>query len=78
MSRYIDADEYIKNNACCGYLGEISVEEFNRVTHTANVRENVHGEWIPNSPFTGNCSECGASGNLKDNFCSNCGADMRE
>ena len=35
------------------------------------------GEWIPNSPFTGNCSECGADGNLKDKYCSNCGARMK-
>ena len=34
------------------------------------------GEWIPNSPSTGNCSECCADGNLKDNYCSNCGARM--
>lgn len=36
------------------------------------------GEWIPNSPFTGNCSECGGNGNLKDKYCSNCGAKMDE
>lgn len=40
------------------------------------VEERPKGEWIPNSPFTGNCSECGADGNLKDNYCSNCGARM--
>lgn len=39
--------------------------------------ERLKGEWIPNSPFTGLCSECGGNGNLKDNFCPNCGADMR-
>ena len=36
------------------------------------------GEWIPNSPFTGNCSECGGDGNLKDKYCSNCGSRMRK
>ena len=35
------------------------------------------GEWIPNSPFTGNCSECGGDGNLKDKYCSSCGAKMK-
>ena len=34
------------------------------------------GYWIPNSPFTGNCSECSGNGNLKDNYCPNCGAKM--
>lgn len=38
--------------------------------------EPKHGKWIPNSPFTGNCSECGSNGNLKDNYCPNCGAKM--
>lgn len=48
--------------------------------HTEEVQRLMpkRGEWIPNSPFTGNCSECGADGNLKDTFCSNCGALMRE
>lgn len=36
------------------------------------------GEWIPNSPFTGNCSECGGDGNLKDKYCPNCGRRMRK
>lgn len=35
------------------------------------------GCWIPNSPFTGNCSECGGAGNLKDKYCASCGARMR-
>lgn len=35
------------------------------------------GYWIPNSPFTGNCSECGGDGNLKDKYCSSCGAKMK-
>ena len=39
--------------------------------------ERKKGWWIPNSPFTGNCSECGGNGNLKDNYCPSCGADMR-
>lgn len=38
--------------------------------------ETKRGKWIPNSPFTGNCSECGGKGNLKDNYCSTCGARM--
>ena len=35
------------------------------------------GELIPNSPFTGNCSECGGNGNLKDKYCPNCGSVMK-
>ena len=63
---------------CCScgcttkYFGyqEDAVEAWNRRA------EPNRGKWIPNSPFTGNCSECGGKGNLKDNYCSTCGAKM--
>lgn len=35
-----------------------------------------YGTWIPNNPFTGNCSECGSESNMKDKYCPNCGAKM--
>ena len=43
---------------------------------SADVRENIHGEWINtmNGRFCGNC---GADSTAKYNFCPNCGADMR-
>lgn len=52
----------------------------------ADVRENVKGEWIyrkyqlKNDEALGwfQCSACGhASWTKEDNFCPNCGADMR-
>lgn len=51
---------------------------------TADVRENVYGEWlheqlIPNTiegKMYGECSVCHKV-RIVDNFCPNCGADMR-
>ena len=65
---YEDAERRLERN-------EITIGEFERLVDI-EVIEPKRGEWIPNSPFTGNCSECGADGNLKDNFCPNCGAKM--
>ncbi len=49
---------------------------------SADVRENIHGEWvssdIPESILS-KCSVCGFQlGAFTFNFCPNCGADMRE
>ena len=56
---------------------------------TADVRENVKGEWLPQDHNKKNgmmstavyyypkCSVCGHCANYT-NFCPNCGADMRE
>ena len=47
---------------------------------TADVRENVRGEWIDAQyPFS-KCSVCDCyfdTANNETNFCPNCGADMR-
>ena len=57
----------------CG-IGKVTLECMDELM--AMIADRPQGEWIPNSPFTGKCSECGADGNLKDNYCSNCGARM--
>lgn len=44
MSRFIDAEAYIEKYECCGYLDEISVEKFNKITPTADVVEVVRCE----------------------------------
>lgn len=55
---------------------------------TADVRENVKGEWIDEKcwsyEYDGNeiavvtwkCSECGEETNIRSNFCPECGAEM--
>lgn len=51
---------------------------------TADVRENVHGKWLhqellPNNIFGNMHGECSVCHKVRiiDNFCPNCGADMR-
>ena len=58
----------------------IAKDLFNHIP-SANVRENIHGEWIQNFLGIDICSECGEP--MRDrrvnhiNFCNCCGADMR-
>lgn len=76
--RPIDADALIKWVQQCGAkCPTVSVEKvFNKIKDAPTIGPVKRGKWIPNSPFTGNCSECGGNGNLKDNYCPNCGARM--
>ena len=97
MSRYIDAD--ILSDALRRLtLGETDAARATmKITHyvsrmpTADVRENVRGEWLSKNldnfrKYEVICSVCGARfiGNYDAydepydfNFCPNCGADMR-
>ena len=105
MSRYIDADELIPlirlgetneyTELGVGRNGGIAfaIERIKQMP-TADVRENVHGEWIWLSSTHDRipcemkfwCSVCHHeviihSSELSkpwENFCPNCGADMRE
>lgn len=50
---------------------------------SADVRPNIHGHWINETPHTDGCpiytcSECGRSNLWESPFCPSCGADMRE
>ncbi len=92
MPRYVDAARMEKAIASidpCRYGGKLSyaahlavhecLEDIRRLLReipSADVAPVAHGRWIPNSPFTGNCSRCGGDGNLKDKYCSDCGAQM--
>ena len=95
MSRYIDADKLkdIKFNSISndkygiyrmGWNDAIDAVVDNEPT--ADVRENVRGEWIHdeitrngNTVYTPNakCSICYCYVFQESNFCPNCGADMR-
>lgn len=102
MSRYIDADKlkkawYKKHNITeedCGacFVGYSELPRLIDNAPTADVRENVRGEWLSKNldnfrKYEVICSVCGARfiGNYDAydepydfNFCPNCGADMRE
>lgn len=80
MSRYIDADklqQVYKEIHGGKRLLLIDTEP------TADVRENVKGEWLntrPDAPMFGfyYCSICGRKRTSpQDHYCPNCGADMR-
>ena len=93
--RYIDADKLkdIKFNSISndkygiyrmGWNDAIDAVVDNEPT--ADVRENVRGEWQPIEvqPYFKKhfdtsvaCSVCHRKGNKRWNFCPNCGADMR-
>ena len=78
MSRYIDADKIPRHGKRGGECYWQEIEQL----QTADVRENVNGEWI--FPYGDKkykrCSVCGSvfySIPYNTNFCPNCGADMR-
>lgn len=82
MARYIDADAliaYLYDYQDCDIDIPKEIAEF----PTADVRENVRGEWMKDGRYMGKnwhrCSICDrAYSYVYDwNFCPNCGADMR-
>ena len=66
--------EAFKKKCCC----EISLD----LIDNAPTVERPHGKWLPNyiSQFTNpgrSCSLCNKTVEFSENFCPNCGADMR-
>ena len=76
--RLIDADELLKYISPEDICARIAIS----AVPTADVRENVRGEWIrDNSKATTvyapcKCSVCGNWNDKVTNFCPNCGAEM--
>lgn len=91
MSRYIDADlmkqsipntkmDEFENCRYCRMLDEEQVKDLIDQQPTADVRENIKGEWIAGDNSL-TCPRCGAHGedirsDFTFNFCPNCGAQM--
>lgn len=93
MARYIDAELFLQTNAELANCEILHPKCFNTLKElideapTAEVRENVKGEWIHDGKFFKggygwmHCSACGRkevdcpAG--RTNFCPNCGANMR-
>lgn len=95
MRRYIDADALItalRENCSTVYQGDPwygsepmlykdDVKECIDEAPTADVRENVRGEWIERTYGQYECSVCGEKFCIpyidNKNYCLSCGADMR-
>lgn len=87
MSRYIDADEAIEaveQVVWDDYFWK-DIEKAIKKMPTADVRENVHGEWVIDGEYI-DCSVCRQEKWSRVPFeelvkrfkyCPNCGADMR-
>ena len=98
MSDYISREKYLqdvehyKNQIC--YMSNVSMDDCIKICNeqpSADVRENVKGEWINakvGKLFPSNDYKCSICGNILNfdgvncgrgdaNFCPNCGADMR-
>ena len=86
--RYIDADKILYTDLSEGRgVCWVTFMDWIKEMPTADVRENVRGEWIfHKSTIEGaddsrECSVCGVWLNWtmpRNSFCPNCGADMRE
>ena len=85
MARYIDAEDFLDlfYVASIGQDKEFikTVEMVIADTPTADVVEVKHGEWVYDHWCEFKCSICGHYSNTnprgQENFCPNCGADMR-
>lgn len=89
MAEYISKQAFKEKYLCCGWLPEMSEEEFNSFP-AADVVEVRHGRWIPSDMGGGEpdeayiCSECGEPWVLNDGtpeennmrYCPACGARM--
>lgn len=82
--RYIDADRLKKSFRATTFRGNKFVGIFDVFIDeqpTADVRENVRGEWKKrkDKPLQNwyQCSNCGAICGETSKYCSECGADMR-
>lgn len=80
MADYIDRERVIENFCSrCAFdrqkciMDCIDIRQIKKAIPSADVRENVHGEWLEENI----CSVCGDYNEFRTNYCPNCGADMR-
>lgn len=95
MPRYIDADELEKCSYVIAYKDEWHMTKYGEFVEladienapTADVRENVHAEWLPYEFGTKRWHKCSACGiadeyinekglEARREFCPHCGAQM--
>lgn len=90
MPKCIDHEAFKSKYLCCGYLPEMSEEEFDSFP-AADVAPVVHGRWerepasywrwtpsgaVAVTRTTYRCGLCGRGTAVKSNYCPNCGAKM--
>ena len=82
VTEYIDRKAFKDEYLCCGYLPEMSEEEFD-VFPTVDAVLVVHGKRLEKEDYMF-CSVCGHQWNYCDNdtqefnYCPNCGARLDE
>ena len=80
MSRMIDADDLLTAFPI-GDEPTVTIACIRAtIKHMPTIEERKTGEWIPFDIPWYQCSECGAvreNKSFMENFCPNCGADMR-
>lgn len=86
MSDYIKREDAIRQIVKTSARDELDIPAIGTVLNilsemdSADVRENVRGEWIDRGKdmtIRWQCSECGRKDTHIYNFCPNCGASMR-
>lgn len=76
MADYIDREETIdKLTLLFSLLKRSTIENILKAVPSADVRENVHGEWIK-TEHGHKCSVCLLTFDAANNYCPNCGAKM--
>lgn len=84
MSRYIDADKFIEDNAeiidCEIDHREYqdTIRELIEEAPLAEVKPIVRGKWICANESCAICSKCNRLNEMYGDFCKYCGADMRK
>lgn len=91
MRRYIDTDLLKDKTTRVNNIWNVTtnaegkgLDEIIDDIPTADVRENVRGEWLSGDCMGASCSKCGEYFSFRTfsevhnfNFCPNCGAEMR-
>lgn len=83
MDEYISKQTFKEKYLCCGWLPEMSEEEFDAFP-AADVAPVRHGRWemVPyNGVYDMRCSVCGFCPGIRfysSNYCPECGAKMGE
>ena len=80
--RLIDADVLMPNAEYKGRYDIVTAYDIANAP-TIELKPQKKGKWINNRDVSWMCSECGKwldvlQGDVKMNYCPNCGADMRE